>query len=147
MVSSAVLSLPLSVSLILRWMRCRFRLLYRTFGGIYALLLLTLTLVGLQVFGVLENLRAKPFQELLQMYRHSGVLITFQREIKSLTPQRPQRSFHPNFPYLHTSSDICVHVLDYGGSTLPAVVLIKSAVGHLEHRTVIRATWMREVRV
>nr|VZI28046.1 unnamed protein product [Spirometra erinaceieuropaei] len=146
MVTSARRPLTYSVLLVLRWLRCRFGLLYRGFGGIYALVLLSSTLICLQVFGVLENLRAIPFQEALLRYQRSEALITFQREIKNLAPKQIQNSFHPSFPYLHTASDICVRESDNGKKTLPAVVLIKSAIDHREHREVIRATWMREMK-
>uniref|UniRef100_A0A0X3NYZ4 Hexosyltransferase n=1 Tax=Schistocephalus solidus TaxID=70667 RepID=A0A0X3NYZ4_SCHSO len=146
MLTSAYLSLSFSASFILRWFRCRFGLLYRAFGSRCALILLSLTIVCLQVFGVLESLRAIPFQEAILQYRRSEAVITYQREIKSLAPQHTQNSFHPNFPYLHTPSDICFHASDYGRETLPAVVLIKSTVSHQEHRAVIRATWMREMK-
>ncbi|BHF80633.1 Beta-1,3-galactosyltransferase 1 [Sparganum proliferum] len=89
---------------------------------------------------------ATPFQEAVSLYRDSEGPITYRREIEGLAPQQVPASFHPNFRYLHTARDVCAHAWHNGKETLPAVVLVKSAVGHRDHRGTIRATWMREMR-
>ncbi|VDM05784.1 unnamed protein product [Schistocephalus solidus] len=113
------------------------------FFHIGVLFLAILAVIGLYALGVVDVLLAAPFQEAEFLYRCSNGPITFQREMSSLAQTRS--SFHPHFRYLHKPSAVCAHASHNRMEKLQAVVLIKSAVDHREHRNIIRTTWMSEV--
>uniref|UniRef100_A0A0V0J8M2 Hexosyltransferase n=1 Tax=Schistocephalus solidus TaxID=70667 RepID=A0A0V0J8M2_SCHSO len=114
------------------------------FFHIGVLFLAILAVIGLYALGVVDVLLAAPFQEAEFLYRCSNGPITFQREMSSLAQTRS--SFHPHFRYLHKPSAVCAHASHNRMEKLQAVVLIKSAVDHREHRNIIRTTWMSEMK-